>query len=58
MTELSNQKADKWLAKCFFMKKAEEEWKHDKVYCPIGHDDFRFCIDLLHDVKGHGGLYG
>ena len=40
-----------------FIKRAEEEWKHDKVYCPKGHDDIYVCIDLHHDFKGHGGLY-
>ena len=40
------------------MKRAEEEWKHDKVYGPKVHDDIYVCIHLLHDFKGHGGLYG
>ena len=40
------------------MKLAEEEWKHDKVYGPKGHNDLYVCIDLFYDFKGHGELNG
>ena len=43
------------------MKRAEEEWKHHKVYGPKGHDDILLIllyIDLLYDFKGNGGRYG
>ena len=40
------------------MKRAEEEWKHDIVYDPEGHNDIYLCIDLLYDLKGHYELYG
>ena len=40
------------------MKSAQEEWKHDIVYDPEGHNDIYVCIDILYDLKGHGELYG
>ena len=44
--------------KITFMKRAHEEWKHDIVYNPKGHDDHYVCTDLLYDFKCHGDLYG
>ena len=35
------------------MKRAQEEWKHDVVYDPQGHNDLYVCIDLFYDFKGH-----
>ena len=36
-----------------FMKRAQQELKHDIVYDPKGHNDLYVCIDLLYDFKGH-----
>ena len=40
------------------MKRAKEEWKHDVVNDPEGHNDLYVCIALLYDLKCHGELYG
>ena len=36
-----------------FIKRSQEEWKHDKEYNPYAHNDLHVCIDLLYDFKGH-----
>ena len=33
------------------MKRAQDEWKHDKVYDPKGHKDLYISINLLYDFK-------